>query len=70
LKETCVGQSVFLYIKIADIPVLGNQTYYRQKLASLISQCHAIINKYPEAASVLQVDKVLNDIEILADAHW
>jgi hypothetical protein len=33
---------------------------------SLNSQCHAITNKYPEAGTVVQVHKVLNEIEILA----
>jgi hypothetical protein len=37
------------------------------KATSLKSQCHAITNKYPEAASVVQqVHKVQSDIENLA----
>jgi hypothetical protein len=51
---------------MADVPVPGFRKYWTQKLASLNSQCHAIINKYPEAGSVVQVHKVLNEIEILA----
>jgi hypothetical protein len=51
---------------MADIPVCGFLKYCRQKLAALNSECHAITNKYPEAGSVVQVHKVLNDIEILA----
>jgi hypothetical protein len=47
---------------MVDVPVLGFQKYWRQKLASLKSECHAIMNEYLEAASV-----VLSDIEILAE---
>jgi hypothetical protein len=39
-----------------------------QKLASLKFECHAIMNKYPETASLLeQVYKVNSDIENLAE---
>jgi hypothetical protein len=39
-----------------------------QKLASLKFECHAIMNKYPETASVVKkVYKVLSDIENLAE---
>jgi hypothetical protein len=58
-----------LYIKMADVPVLGFRKYWTQKLASLQSECHAITNirKYPEAASVVQqIYRVLSDTEILA----
>jgi hypothetical protein len=52
---------------MADVPVSGFQKCWAQKLASLKSECLAIMNKYPEAASVVQqVYKVLSDIEILA----
>jgi hypothetical protein len=48
-------------------PSTGLQKYWTQKLASLKSQCHAIMNKNPEAGSVVQeVHKALNDTEILA----
>jgi hypothetical protein len=51
---------------MADVPVPGLRKYWTQKLASLNSQCHAIMNKYSEAGSVVQqVHKALNDIEIL-----
>jgi hypothetical protein len=36
------------------------------KLSQLKSESHAFTNKYPEAAAVIQVHIVLNDIEILA----
>jgi hypothetical protein len=52
---------------MADMPEPGFRKYWRQELSSLKSECHAITNKYPEAASVVQeVHKVLSDIEILA----
>jgi hypothetical protein len=51
---------------MADVPVQGFRKYWRQKLASPKSQCLAITNKYPEAASVVRLLNVLNDIEILA----
>jgi hypothetical protein len=48
-------------------PVLGLRKYWIQKLASLKSECHAITNKYPEAASIVQlVYKILSDNENLA----
>jgi hypothetical protein len=52
---------------MADVPGPGFRKYWRQKLSSLKSQCHAITNKYPEAVSVVQqVCKLLSDIETLA----
>jgi hypothetical protein len=42
----------------------GLRKSWTQKLALLKSQCHAIINKNPDAGSV--VHQVLKDIEILA----
>jgi hypothetical protein len=52
---------------MADVPEPGFWKYWRKKLSSLKSQCHDIMNKYPEAASVVkQVHKVLSDIKILA----
>jgi hypothetical protein len=52
---------------MGDIPVLGFRKYWTHKLASLKSECHTIMNKYPKAASVVQqVYKVLIDIENLA----
>jgi hypothetical protein len=52
---------------MADIPVLGFWKYWTPKLASLKFQCHAITNKYTQAASVVQkVYRVLSDIENLA----
>jgi hypothetical protein len=50
-----------------NIPVLGFWKYWKQKLAMLKSECHAIMNKYPEAASVVQqIHNVCSDIENLA----
>jgi hypothetical protein len=47
-------------------PEPGFWKYWRQKLSSPKSQCHVIMNKYPEAASaVQQVHRVLSDIENL-----
>jgi hypothetical protein len=52
---------------MADIPVPGIRKYWTQKLALLKSECHAIMSKYPEAASVAQqVYKVLGNIQNLA----
>jgi hypothetical protein len=52
---------------MTDVPVLGFQKYWTQKLASLKSEWHAIMNKYPEAASkVQQIYKVLSDTENFA----
>lgn len=49
------------------LPVLGFWKYWTQKVALLKYECHTIMNKYPEAASVVQqVSKVLSDIENLA----
>jgi hypothetical protein len=55
-----------MYTKMADVPIAGFRKYWTQKLASVKSQCYAITNKCPEANSVVQVHKVLIDIEILA----
>jgi hypothetical protein len=41
---------------MADIPELGFRKYWRQELSSLKSECHAIMNKYPEAASIAPDD--------------
>jgi hypothetical protein len=52
---------------MADVPVPGFRKYLKKKLESLKSECHAITNKYTEAASVVQqVYKVLSDTETLA----
>jgi hypothetical protein len=49
---------------MVDIPVPGFQKYWAQKLASLKSECHVIMSKYPEADSVVQeVYKVLGSTE-------
>jgi hypothetical protein len=53
-----------VYTEMMDIPVPGFWKYWRQKLALLKSESHAIMDKNPEAASVIQVHNVLNDIEI------
>jgi hypothetical protein len=47
---------------MADIPVPGFRKYWRQKLASLKSECNVITNTYPEAVSVY---KELTGTEIL-----
>jgi hypothetical protein len=52
---------------MADVRVPGFRKYWTQKLASLKTECHAITNKYPEAASVVQqVYKMFSDIENFA----
>jgi hypothetical protein len=51
---------------MADVPVSGFRKYWTLTLALLNSQCHAIMNNYTEAGTVVQVHKVLNDTEILA----
>jgi hypothetical protein len=49
---------------MADVPVPGFRKYWTQKLASQKSECHAIMNNYPEAASLMQqVYEVLIDIQ-------
>jgi hypothetical protein len=54
-------------MKKADVSVQGLRKYWTQKLVSLKSECHAIMNKYIEAASVLkQAYKVLSDIDTFA----
>jgi hypothetical protein len=56
-----------VYTKVADVPVSGFWKFWTQKLASLKSECHAVTNQYPEAASVVQqVYKIFSDIENLA----
>jgi hypothetical protein len=55
-----------MYTKMTGISVLEFRKYWAQKLALLKSQWHAIMNKYPKAASVVQMYNVPNDIEILA----
>jgi hypothetical protein len=53
---------------MADVPVLGFQKYWTQKLALLKSECHAIMSKYPEANSIVkQIYKILGDIENRAE---
>jgi hypothetical protein len=39
---------------MADVPVPGIRKYWTQKLSLLKSECHAITNKYADAASVAQ----------------
>jgi hypothetical protein len=52
---------------MADVPVPVFRKYWTQKLASLKSECHAITNKHPKAATVVQqVYKIHTDIENLA----
>jgi hypothetical protein len=49
---------------MADVPVPRFQKYWTQKLASLKTESHAIMNTYPEATSVeQQIYRVLSDIE-------
>jgi hypothetical protein len=49
---------------MSDVPVPGFRNYWTQKLVPLKPECHAIMNKYREAVSVVQqVHKVLSDIE-------
>jgi hypothetical protein len=56
-----------VYTKMADVLVPGFRKYRTQKLASLKSECHAIMKKYPEAISVVQqVYTVFSDNENLA----
>jgi hypothetical protein len=51
---------------MADVPIPRFWKYWTQKLALLKSECYVIMNKYPEAASVVQqVYKVLSVIENL-----
>jgi hypothetical protein len=48
-------------------PNTGIPEIWTQNLASLKSECHAIMSKHPEAASIVQqVHKVLGDMENLA----
>jgi hypothetical protein len=52
---------------VYTIPVIGFWKYWMQKLASLKSECYAIMNKYPGVTSVVQqVYKIFSDIEMLA----
>jgi hypothetical protein len=51
---------------MADVPEPGFQKYWRQELSTLKYECHAITNKYPKAAPIVQqVHKVISDIETL-----
>jgi hypothetical protein len=55
---------------MADVSVPGFRKYWTRMLVSLKSQCHAITNKYPEAASVIQqVHKYSVTLRFLPDAH-
>jgi hypothetical protein len=50
-----------------ELPVLEFRKYWTQKLALLKYECHTIMNKYPETASIVQqVRKVLSGIGNLA----
>jgi hypothetical protein len=52
---------------MADVPIPEFRKYWRQKLVLLKSEGNALMNKYPETASVVQqVCKILTDIENLA----
>lgn len=56
-----------MYTKTADVPVPGFRKYQTQKRAPTESEYHAITNKYPEAASVVQqICKIVGDIVNLA----
>jgi arabinogalactan endo-1,4-beta-galactosidase len=51
-------------------PVPGFWKYWTQELESLKSQCHAITNKYQEAATVVQqVYKVHSALRTLPDTY-
>jgi hypothetical protein len=53
-----------VHIKMAVFTVQAFRKYWTQKLAALKSECHAIAEKYSEAASVVQqVYTVLSDTE-------
>jgi hypothetical protein len=55
-----------MYTNMADVPVPGIRKCWRQKLAWLKTECHAITYKYAEAVSIVQqVNRVLNNIENL-----
>jgi hypothetical protein len=48
--------------KMAEVPVPGFRKCRTLKIASLKSECNAIMTKYPEAASAIQqVGKLLGD---------
>jgi hypothetical protein len=52
---------------MADVAEPGFQKYWRQELSTLKSQCYAMTNKYPEAASVVQqAHKIISNTEALA----
>jgi hypothetical protein len=60
-------QWTWVYTKVTEVQVLGEWKYWTHKLASLKNEGYAVMNKYPEAASVvLWVYRVLSDIENLA----
>ena len=51
---------------MAEVPELEFRKYLRLELSTLISECHAITNKNPETASVVQqVQRVVSSIENL-----
>jgi hypothetical protein len=50
-----------------EVPVQGFRKYRTQKIASLKSECQAIMIKYPETISTtLEVCKLLGDTDCLA----
>jgi hypothetical protein len=51
---------------MADVPEPGFRKYWREELSSPKSESHATTNKYPEAASIVRVHKMISDIVILA----
>jgi hypothetical protein len=63
----CAGMSLSEGSEMAEVPVPGFWKYRAQKIASLKSEYHANIIKYPEVTSVIQqVCKLLGDTEYLA----
>jgi hypothetical protein len=40
--------------EMADVPVIGFPKYRTEKIAPLKSEYHAIMSKYPEAASLIK----------------
>jgi hypothetical protein len=52
---------------MAEVTEPGFPKYWREKLSWRKFQYHVITNKYIETASVVQVHKVISDIEILAE---
>jgi hypothetical protein len=53
----CGGVSLTGDTEMAD--VTGFRKYWTEKMASLKSECHAIMSKYPEEASIQQVCKLV-----------